>query len=478
MSLNNKKIEGIKKWLCLAIILLPNLMISLNTYMLQVALPMIQKEIIASFSEAQMILSGYALGLSATLIVCGKLGDLFGQKRLLKWGVIGFMLTAVLGSIAQSAWQLIFIRLLQGIFGACIQPQVLVLMRSNFKKEEHSLVFAIYGALTGIGFTFGLILGGLIMHLNLWNLSWRNIFLINIPFCFLILVGLGLVSESKNLKKDAIDYTGAIILMIGVTLIAYELFYFKIRQSASTSLLIILCGIGMIGYFIKHEKRMVKLKKPVLLDMIIFKQVGFTWGLLTILAVYINMFGYFFLITYYSQWRLNYDVLLTSLVFLPLGIGFILSSLWSAKLLRLLQKKLLYLGVTLMLFSVLALSFWSYYYGELLTPVGLLALSGYGIGLGMTTTPLVGLVLNCLPFKFSGIGGGLLNTIMYFANMLGVCLIGIIFNYGINLLSVSEKSNNMAIQKSFSYSLLVVCIFIMLTQMLVFLFFKKTENKL
>lgn len=452
---------SLKKWGALLIILLPNLLISLNTYMLQVGLPLIQQDLKASFSEAQLILSGYALGLSATLIVSGKLGDLLGRKKMLAIGVAGFFMTALIGGLAHSASLLILIRLLQGIFGACIQPQVLALMTTTFTKDEQPLVFAIYGAMIGIGFTFGLMLGGLIVHLNLANLGWRNLFFFNLPFCLLILFGLQLIEDKAERAQGALDWFGACLFTSSLLLFVSQLFMIKGSTHPLRHGLLIALALILLGSFIFYETRRKHQQQHLLIDLAIFKDSLFTVGMLTVLTVYISMFSYFFLITYYAQAGLTYSVPQTSLAFLPLGIGFICTSLSSSTWIRKWGNKLLLIGASLMTLFSLLLSLSIQSQASLLAPINLLLLGGYGSALGMTTTPLVGLILGQLPPPFAGVGGAMLNTFMYLANALGVCLISLSFGYFLGdelaMASVSAYQNNL------SWSLLVSSLFSVLT---------------
>lgn len=165
-----------RRWYALGVILLPTLLISLNTYMIQVALPSMQYSLNASFSEAQLIVTGFSLGLAVALIISGKLGDIYGRKRMLLIGVSGFTVMAVLGGLTSDPALLIVIRIVQGLAAALIQPQVLSTLQVSFLPKEKGLVFGIYGAMIGFGFAFGCILGGTIVNWNPFDLGWRTVF--------------------------------------------------------------------------------------------------------------------------------------------------------------------------------------------------------------------------------------------------------------------------------------------------------------
>lgn len=125
-----------RRWYALAVILLPILLNSLNTYMIQVALPLIQRSLHAGISDAQLIAACFSLSLSAALIVGGKLGDIYGRRRLLFIGVSGFTLMALLGGLAANPTTLIVCRIVQGLAAALIQPQVMSKLQTHFLPRE------------------------------------------------------------------------------------------------------------------------------------------------------------------------------------------------------------------------------------------------------------------------------------------------------------------------------------------------------
>ncbi|QIL46503.1 MFS transporter [Vagococcus coleopterorum] len=465
---------SVKEWVTLSVILLPNLLISLNTYMLQVALPEIQTQVGASYGQAQYILSGYALGLAATLILSGKLGDVFGYKRLLIVGILGFMLVSIVGATAISGTILIVVRILQGIFGACIQPQVLVLMRNQFDKAVQPLVFSIYGVVIGLGFTFGLMLGGLIININAFDLGWRNIFIINIPFCLLILLGMRLLETQPAISADKIDWLGAGLLSSGLLLVINSLYQLQNKQAMSFQVVMIFVAVGLLVAFYLIEKQRKEKGKVVLVDLELFDNSFYSLGLASVLFVYLNMFSVFFLITYYVQSGLGNSVAETSLAFLSLGVGFILTSVSSSKLLSVVGDKLLLFGTAVMGIALLYLSQSVMLQPELLSWSNSLLLFMYGLGLGATTTPLVGIILQGLDMRFMGIGGALLNTVMYLASSLGVCAIGFFFQ---NSLGKSlAKASLSDYQRAFSHSLWLSAIYLVIL-LVIFIEMKRKKTR-
>ncbi|GIN95256.1 MFS transporter [Siminovitchia terrae] len=418
-----------RRWYTLAVILLPILLNSLNTYMIQVALPLIQNSLNASFSDAQLIVTCFSLSLAVALIVSGKLGDIYGRRRLLLIGVSGFTLMAILGGLATSPTLLIAIRIVQGLAAALIQPQVLSMMQVNFLPREKGLVFSIYGALLGFGFAFGLTLGGILVNWNVFDLGWRTVFFFNVPFGILVLLCLPLLPESHGNPTQRIDWTGTFFIMSGLFLLVYPLSEGQkqgwphwIWGCLALSLLLLLA-------FIAVEIHKQKCDDAPLVDLTIFKQRLFGVGMLSVVLIYLSMFSFFFILTYYLQFGLHFDAQATSLAFLPLGCGFFLTSLISSQVVDRWGMAVLKTGALVTasccFFFVLLLRIDAMH---LLQMPYMVLLLTYGMGLGLVTTPLTRVVLGTVPAENVGAGSGLFNTVMYLANSLGVALISILFS--------------------------------------------------
>jgi len=418
-----------RRWYALGVILLPTLLISLNTYMIQVALPSMQYSLNASFSEAQLIVTGFSLGLAVALIISGKLGDIYGRKRMLLIGVSGFTVMAVLGGVTSDPALLIVIRIVQGLAAALIQPQVLSTLQVSFLPKEKGLVFGIYGAMIGFGFAFGFILGGTIVNWNPFDLGWRTVFFFNVPFGLLVLLLMPIVPETRAEQAHSIDWTGSFLLLIGLFLLIYPL---SEGQKQGWPLWIFGClmlALFVLFTFIWVENRKGKQGALPLVDLSIFRDRTFSAGLATVLVLYLSMFSFFFILSYYMQFGLHYSVQDTSMVFLPIGIGFFLTSLISSRMVKRWGMSVLKIGALMMgSCSLLLMLELNVDVTQLLDPRNILILLIYGFGLGMATTPLVNVTLSSVPPKITGTGSGLITTFMYFANSLGVALIGILFS--------------------------------------------------
>jgi len=459
------------RWLALAVILLPTLLISLNTYMIQIALPAIQNDLHISFSHAQLIFSGYSVGLATALIIGGKLGDIYGRKKILWIGVLFFTLTAFLGGILSSPLLLVGIRFVQGLAAALIQPQVLSTIQEIFPPREKNLAFGLYGAVIGVAFTFGLILGGLLVHWNLFNGGWRTVFFFNVPIGMLVLLLLPFIPESTDKKSNHIDWMGSILLMVSIFLLIYPLSEVQQQGWQTWIFSCLLLSFVVLILFIYLERFKQKLQQSPLVDLSLFKHRPFVFGICSVLSIYLSMFAFFFILSYFLQYGLKYDTGETSLVFLPIGIGFFLTSIVSSKIINKYGFIVLKMGALCMSMCTFLLVFflWMKQY-NLLSTDAIILLFIYGLGLGLATTPLANAILGNIPKIHMGVAAGLFTTFMYLANSLAVAGISIVFSYYIG--TSLESASFLNYIHAFTVSLIVIGLFSMIAYIILSLYHK------
>lgn len=412
------------RWWALAIILLPTLLISLNNYMLQIALPSIQQELQLSFTTAQILFSCYAIGLAALLIVGGKLGDMYGRRTVLWMGIALFAVASLFGGLTSTTTVLLAMRLLQGIAAAIIQPQILAIVQVLFPPHEQKVAFSLYGAVIGIAFAFGLILGGLLIDWDLYHLTWRTIFFFNVPFSILVLVLLPIIPKDRDYQKSKIDGLGMVLLITSILLaIAVLTIVQNSGLSWSVGFLVITTLLSVL-LFIKVEKR----QPYPLIDLTIFHHKRFSIGIMSLLSIYLSMFALFFILSYYAQNFLHYTAKETSMIYLPIGLGFFITSILAARLTQHLGNAILYYGASIMCICLLILTGLLYAEFSLQQGMVIIVLFIYGLSLGLATTPLTSIILSGLPLDIVGVASGIFNTAMYLANSFAVALVSLLFS--------------------------------------------------
>ncbi len=171
-----------RRWSALAVMLCAVFLASVDFNIVTIAIPSIQRGLGTNFSEVQLIVAGYALSFAVLLITGGRLGDLYGRRRMYMIGMTGFTIASALCGFAQSPTALVASRVLQGAFAAVMVPQALSFIQVTFTAREQSRAYAMYGMTIGFGMIAGQLLGGLLVSANLFGLDWRPVFLVNLPF--------------------------------------------------------------------------------------------------------------------------------------------------------------------------------------------------------------------------------------------------------------------------------------------------------
>src|ERR1700686_1645947 len=173
-----------RRWKALAVVLIASFMILLDISIVNVAIPSIQRDLGTTFAEIQWVLAGYQLAYAVVLITGGRLGDIFGRKRLFIIGVSGFTVASLICGLAPSPVALIAARVLQGTMAALMYPQVLSVIQVSFPPRERGAAFGAFGGVIGVAAVSGPLIGGLLIQANIRvggaDLLWRPIFLVNL----------------------------------------------------------------------------------------------------------------------------------------------------------------------------------------------------------------------------------------------------------------------------------------------------------
>jgi len=210
---------GPRRWLMLPVVLLAMFMAGFDIWVVNVAAPSLQRDLHVSDASLQLIVGGYAFMYASGMVTGGRLGDLLGYRRLFMLGVASFALTSLLCGLAQSPAELVAARLLQGLTGAAMVPQVLALITATFPARERSRALAWFGVTMGLAFVSGQILGGLLLQADVLGLGWRAIFLVNVPVGAATLVAAALVvPPARGHRRPRLDPAGALGVSASVAL--------------------------------------------------------------------------------------------------------------------------------------------------------------------------------------------------------------------------------------------------------------------
>ncbi|HUS26312.1 MAG TPA: MFS transporter [Nevskiaceae bacterium] len=389
----------------------------LDGAVVNLALPKMGTDLHLGFAGLQWVVDGYALTLSALILLGGSLGDILGRKRVYLWGVTGFAITSFLCGIAPTGALLIALRMAQGIFGALLVPGALALINTNFTAEQRGRAIAQWTAWTAAISAIGPLVGGYLIDVG----SWRWIFFINVPLlaiCYWL--GLGAIKESKDERVRRVDTTGAVLAMLGLGGITYGLIEAPVSQHRLWPLLALGAGIITFLAFVWFEHR----NKDPMVDLSLFRSRNFTAANVATLAMYGALGGFFFALIIHLQTVVGFSSLQSGISFLPVTLLLLaLSGRVGALCTRFGSRWFMTIGPILAgcgIFLLLPLTHGANYAINVLP--GLLL---FGLGLALTVTPLTTTVLGAVHQSASGIASAINNAVSRVAGLLVVALLGI-----------------------------------------------------
>ncbi|HVP01538.1 MAG TPA: MFS transporter [Solirubrobacteraceae bacterium] len=304
-----------RRWLILAVLGLAQLMVILDATIVNIALPSAQHGLHFSNDLRQWVITAYALSFGSLLLLGGRLSDLFGRKRTLIIGLLGFAGASALGGSAQSIGVLIGARALQGAFGALLAPSVLSLLTTTFTDaRERGRAFAIYGAIAGAGGALGLLFGGVLTE----YFSWRACLYVNLAFAVPATVGaLTLVHNQPRSTGVRLDLPGALTASGGLLATVYGLTKAQTDGwGAPVTIGLLAAGALLLVVFTAIQRR----SQSPLLPLRIVADRNRGGAYLSVGLAAAGMFGVFLFLTYYLQQNLGLSPVQTGLAFLPMTL--------------------------------------------------------------------------------------------------------------------------------------------------------------
>ncbi|MFB6619759.1 MFS transporter [Streptomyces sp. NPDC056367] len=419
-----------RRWLALAIVMTATFMDLVDVTIVNIAIPSMREHLGASTSAIQWITAGYALAFAAGLITGGRLGDIFGRKRLFLLGVAGFTAASLLCGIAANPGMLVGSRLLQGGMAAMMVPQVLAIIHVTFPPHERGKVFGMFGAIVGLGAVSGPMLGALLSEWNLFGLEWRPIFLINLPVGIAaVILGRIFISESKAPKALRLDLVGVVLATLALVMLIFPLTQGRENGWPVWGFVCMIASPFVFAAFIAYEKYKIKKDGSPLVELSLFKVKSFAGGIAVQLTFGIAT-GIFFLVwTLYMQLGLGWSALHAGLTGIPFSLSVSAAAGISVgKLVPRFGRKVLQAGALTMAAGLLLYIWESAHYGmeiaswQMAAPLVLM-----GIGMGLIVAPLNDTTLSEVPREHAGSASGLINTTGQMGNALGLALTSVVF---------------------------------------------------
>jgi EmrB/QacA subfamily drug resistance transporter len=418
-----------RRWLTLTILLLAAFMNLLDVSIVNIAIPSIQRSLHASYADVQWALAGYTLAYALVLITGGRLGDIFGRKRLFLAGVIGFTIMSALCGAAQSPGMLIACRVVQGTMGAIMVPQVLAVIQVIFPPAERIKALAGFGVTAGLGTVSGPLLGGLLIQHNLFGLGWRPIFLINVPVGILAVAAAAvLVRESRAPRPPKLDPVGVGLISAALLLLLYPLVEGRQLGWPPWTFVAMAASAPVFALFAWYEQVKSLRDGSPLVPLRLFGERGFSAGMAIAITFFLGIASFGLVLTLFLQLGLGFTPLHAGLTFLPFSLGVLVSSAAAARLAPRFGRGVTMAGALIIAAGMAVLIADVHHYGAAVTTWDLVpGLVAAGLGLGAVIAPLADIVLARVPRQDAGSASGVFNTGLQLGNSIGIAVIGVIF---------------------------------------------------
>ena len=435
----DKNATGLAKWLPMPFVALGVSMIIVDATIVNVAVPTIIRELHVSANTAEWFNSIYSLVFAALLITLGHTGDVWGRRKLFALGVVVFVAASLVAATAPTGGVLILGRFLQGIGGAMILPATLSTVNAIYTGKDRAVAFAIWGSTIGGMAAVGPLLGGWLTT----DLSWRWAFLINVPIGVAVLAGiLFVVPETKDLHvRRGVDWIGNLLVIVGFATLVFGLIegehYGWWGQTESLTLgpwtwpaswpspVPIAFAIAVVSLitFTFVEAARARRGKVVLVNLQLFRIRSFAAGNVAVTVVSFGEFGLLFVLPLFLQGVLGYSALDTGWLFLALAIGsFVVGGATPQLAKRIGTRGVARAGLAFEIVGIAGLG------ATLSTTVSAWVMAIwlflYGMGVGMATAQLTGVILVDVPVEDSGQASGIQSTARQVGSALGVAILG------------------------------------------------------
>ncbi len=407
------------------------MMVALDGTIVAVANPAIQEHLNASLAGIQWVTNAYLLALAVSLMTMGKLGDRFGHKKVFMTGVTGFALSSAAiglsGTIASSLGLVIAFRVLQGVFGAMLQPTALAVLRNTFPPEKLNRAIGVWGAVIGASTAAGPIVGGLLVQ----HVGWEACFYVNVPVgAVALIMSLFVLRETRpSPAASSLDFPGIAALSGALFLLIWGLIKGSSYGWGSAQTMAFLGGAALAGLlFVVREHY----ARQPLLPLRLFRSVSLSAGTVLVVLLMFALFGAMFFMTFYLENVHGLDPVGAGVRLLPMTAMLIVGAPLAGTLITKVGPRIpVVAGMTLAAVALFGLSRLGAASGPNDTIVWFILL---GLGLSPVMVGATDVIVGNAPVELAGVAGGLQSTAMQIGGTLGTAVLGAVMSARISSL--------------------------------------------
>nr|WP_225847173.1 MFS transporter [Streptomyces sp. HPF1205] len=421
-----------RRWPALAVCLTASFMTLLDISIVNVALPSIRTGIHASQSGLQWVLSGYALMFGLVLVPAGRTGDVRSRRAVFMVGLAMFTATSALAGAARDETWLVLARLLQGLAGGILVPQVSGFIQQMFRGAERGRAFGILGSTIGVSTAVGPLLGGLLIQAFGPHEGWRWVFYVNLP------IGLAALPLAHRLlppppppedgrkARGDLDPVGVGLLGVGTVVLLLP-FVQEQQWKGALKWLLVPLALAILAGFAGWERFYARRRAP-LVDLTLFRQRSYGLGVLLSLVYFAGFTAIFFILTLYLQNGMRYSALEAGLSIMPFALGSTVAATVGGRIVSRFGRPLVAVGLGMVLAGLLAAALAVHLdTGRTVGWATAGPLLFAGLGSGLVIAPNQTLTLSEVPVARAGSAGGVLQTAQRIGSAAGVAAVGSVF---------------------------------------------------
>ncbi|EYT80971.1 MFS transporter [Streptomyces sp. Tu 6176] len=401
----------------------------IDFFIVNVALPTMGRDLHAGEAVLELVVAGYGVAYAVLLVLGGRLGDLFGRRRLFLGGMAAFGLTSLACGLAPDAWSLVGARVAQGAAAAAMLPQVLATIQAATAGPRRARAMGLYGATAGLSMVAGQILGGVLVAADLWGTGWRSVFLVNVPVAAVGLVlAARAVPETRSQRPEPVDGPGTVLLAASLLTLLVPLTEGRAAHWPLWTWLSLAAFPAVAAWFYAVERRADRAGRTPLVPPSLFRLVSLRRGLALIVPFSIGFSGFMFVIAVALQQGARLGPVPAGLALAPMAVVFFLVSLAGPRLVARFGTRVVTAGAVVQFVGVglLALAVhgsWPHVGFVELLPGAAVA----GAGQALQLPVIFRIILSEVPTARAGVGSGVMVTAQQSALALGVATLGTLF---------------------------------------------------
>jgi MFS family permease len=418
-----------RRWLMLPVLMAAFFVYGFDANVVNVAIPSLQHEVHAGQAALELVVGGYVFTYAAGVVTGGRLGDLFGYRRMFLVGMTGFTVASALCALAQNPVELVGARMLQGLTAAAMVPQVLALITATFPAGERPRALSWYGVAGGLSGICGQVLGGLLLVADVFGLGWRTIFLVNVPVGLIVVVfAVRLLPRADLGRRPGLDLVGVLTISGSLALALVPLVLGRELGWPVWAWVLLVASVPAMTMAIRWERRLSSAGGQPLLDVTLFGSRIFNVGLAINAAFMLSFTSSIFVLSLVLQNGLGLSALNAGLCFAPMAVLAMGASLGGRRLVDRFGVRALTLGCAITAAGVLVGAVALQTLGGRISAVWLVVvLALIGVGNGLILPSLVGAPLAGVRPAQAGVASGMLSTTQQFASVTGLAVVGALF---------------------------------------------------